>query len=89
MTKAKIRKATVGTWVKVIGFDSNGGETFHLVPEAEARPLENMIAVSSPLGEALMDRQVGDRVPFDAPMGRLTLRILELGTEEETEQPKT
>jgi transcription elongation factor GreA len=50
-------------------------ETYMIVGAPEANPLEGKISHESPLGAALMGRQVGDKVAIDAPAGRLTFTI--------------
>lgn len=52
-------------------------EEFLLVHPFEA-PLDLLrISVASPLGRAVLGRQVGDLVSFDTPTGRRTVRVLE------------
>jgi len=53
-------------------------EQFLLVHPVEA-PLDLLrISVTSPLGQAVLGRRVGDTVEFDAPAGRHVARILEI-----------
>jgi transcription elongation factor GreA len=53
-------------------------EEFLLVHPVEA-PLDLVrISVTSPLGQAVLGRRVGDIVEFDAPAGRHVVRILEI-----------
>lgn len=53
-------------------------EQFLLVHPVEA-PLDLLrISVTSPLGQAVLGRRVGDIVEFDAPAGRHVVRILEI-----------
>jgi transcription elongation factor GreA len=44
----------------------------------ERRPDVLVVSPSSPLGQALMGRQVGDVVEYDAPGGKLKVEITEL-----------
>ena len=44
-------------------------ETWYLVGEGEDDPLENRILTSSPMGQALLGKKVGDAVEVKAPMG--------------------
>ena len=53
-------------------------ETFTIVGAAEANPKEGLISNVSPLGEALLDHEVGDEVEVDAPAGVLQFRIVKI-----------
>ena len=59
--------------VQEIGADST--EVYVLVGAAEANPRAGKISFKSPLGRALMDRRVGDRVVVEAPDGDITFEI--------------
>lgn len=70
-------KDTVGLGDKVtiqeVGTDIT--EEYILVGAAEANPRSGKISHKSPLGRALMDRHVGDRVVVEAPDGTITFEI--------------
>jgi transcription elongation factor GreA len=51
-------------------------ETFLLVGAAEADPAKGRISNESPLGKALLDKQVGDKVTFQAPRGDMLFEIV-------------
>lgn len=51
-------------------------DTFHIVGSAEADPRAGRISDASPLGRALLGRQVGDIVRVDAPDGQFIYRIV-------------
>ncbi len=51
-------------------------ELFQLVGAPEANPAEKKISHESPLGQALLGKKVGEKVNFEAPVGRLTYTIL-------------
>ncbi len=70
-------KVTVGCKVTVQEEDFEP-ETFYLVGSTEADPVENKISHVSPLGSALMDKEVGDSVEIQTPGGEYTLKILEI-----------
>ena len=72
-------KITVGTWVKVTGFVPGEEEFFHIVPDAEADPIDNKIPPGSPLAKALMGAKEGDIVMFHPPSGEVELTVLQLG----------
>jgi len=72
-------KIAPGTWAKVTGFVPGEEEIFHIVPDAEADPIENKIPPGSPLARALMGAKEGDVVIFHPPSGQVELTVLELG----------
>jgi transcription elongation factor GreA len=72
-------KVAVGTWAKVTGFVRGEEEVFHIVPDAEADPIDNKIPPGSPLARALMGAKEGDIVIFRPPSGEVELTVLELG----------
>lgn len=53
-------------------------ETWYLVGEGEDDPLENRILTSSPMGQALLGRKVGDVVEVKAPMGVLKFKVVKI-----------
>ncbi len=53
-------------------------ETFHLVGEWEANPMEKKISHSSPLGKALLGKKVGEKVEVDAPAGKVLYKVLNI-----------
>ena len=50
-------------------------EVFHIVGPAEADPANGKVSNESPLGRALMGRQVEDAVTVEAPGGEIVFRI--------------
>jgi transcription elongation factor GreA len=53
-------------------------EDWYLVGQGEDDPLENKILTSSPMGQALLGRQVGDTVVVKAPAGDLKYKITKI-----------
>ena len=53
-------------------------EIYTIVGAAEANPVNGKISNESPLGKALLNRKVGDRVQVDAPAGSFTVNILKV-----------
>lgn len=66
---------SLGTRVTVA---EEGGEpeTYRIVGRAEADPSEGRISNESPLGKALLDHRVGDRLHVDAPDGATLFRVI-------------
>ncbi|MGU3471772.1 transcription elongation factor GreA [Paenibacillus sp. D51F] len=59
-------------------FDEN--VEYRIVSPAEADVLENRISYESPLGKNLIRKRVGDVVEVDAPMGKISYKVLEIKT---------
>jgi transcription elongation factor GreA len=59
--------------VQEVGADLT--EVYVLVGAAEANPRAGKISFKSPLGRALMDQRVGDRVVVEAPDGDITFEV--------------
>lgn len=49
--------------------------TFQIVGEEEARITNDMISYNSPLGKALIGKEVGDEITVKAPKGDLTYEV--------------
>lgn len=70
----KVGVVAIGT--KVTVKSSDGKMVFELVGHWEANPLHKKISHSSPLGQALMGKKVGDKVDVDAPAGKIAYTVL-------------
>jgi transcription elongation factor GreA len=70
-------KVTVGCKVTVQEEDFPA-ETYFLVGSREADPTENKISHVSPIGKAMIDKQIGDVVTVKTPEGEYSLKILEI-----------
>ncbi len=53
-------------------------ETFTIVGEWEADPVQKKISHSSPLGKALLGRKAGEKVEVEAPAGKINYKILSI-----------
>jgi len=60
--------------VKVNGKDNE----FHIVGEWEADPMQKKISHTSPLGQALVGKKVGEKVEVEAPAGKVQYEILDI-----------
>ena len=57
--------------------ESTGGEETYLVGSAENRGEGvDVVSPSSPLGTALVGRAVGETVHYDAPAGKMTVKVV-------------
>ena len=57
------------------GYDA---ETYTIVGAAEANPREGKISNESPIGKAILNREVGDSVPVETPSGTYKVKILKV-----------
>lgn len=53
-------------------------ETFTIVGEWEANPLEQKISHTSPLGKALIGKKVGEDVEVEAPAGKIKYKVVRI-----------
>ena len=68
---------TVGVGCKVtVQEEDYPPETYYLVGSKEADPLENKISHVSPIGNALMEKKIGDKVTIKTPDGDFSLKIV-------------
>jgi transcription elongation factor GreA len=51
---------------------------FFIVGEWEANPGQKKISLSSPLGQALMGKSIGDKIQVDAPAGKILYTIVSI-----------
>lgn len=74
--KNNVAGVDIGKQVKVA---VNGSEhVFAIVGEWEANPAEKKISNESPLGVALLGKDVGDKVEVEAPAGKVIYTIKEI-----------
>lgn len=65
----------LGSRVTVVEQGENAPETYLIVGQVEANPLQGKISNESPLGIALVGRAVGDVVRVTAPAGEMVFTI--------------
>lgn len=66
---------SVGNRVK-IKLSGTGVKEFHIVSHLEADPSQNKISDQSPLGQALIGKKIDDEVEVEAPVGKITYKII-------------
>lgn len=71
-------KEIVGLGCKVTVKGENGENVYHIVGEWEANPAQKKVSHTSPLGQALLGRKVGDEVEFEAPAGKVVFSIVKI-----------
>ncbi len=69
-------KAIFGATVLVEDVDSGEQKTFTLLGPDESDYANGSISISSPVGQALLGKEVGDEVSIDVPKGRVTYELL-------------
>lgn len=75
---SKKSKNSVDLGTKVHLHVNGKKETFTIVGEWEANPTEKKISHTSPLGQALIGKKVGDKVEVKAPVGTIVYKILNI-----------
>ena len=53
-------------------------ELFQIVGEFEADPMNKKLSQNSPIGQALINKKVGDLVEVDIPAGKIQYKIIEI-----------
>src|SRR5436853_7938538 len=79
---SKIPQGKVGLGSTVVVLDTKRDEeiTYNLVTNEEASPEEGKISTTSPIGRALLGKEVGDSARVQSPGGVKELEILKLTT---------
>jgi transcription elongation factor GreA len=72
-------RVVYGSKVRVLDLSINEEEDFILVGPGEEDYDQNKILLSSPIGQGLVGKKVGEQVDVQIPRGVLKLRIVEIG----------
>jgi len=77
---AAMPKDTVafGHRVRVKDLDMDEEETFHLVGPGEENYDQNRILASSPIGQGLIGKKIGEVAEIAVPKGRIRFEVLEI-----------
>jgi len=70
-------KISIGSVVK-IKISGNNTKEFSIVSHMESDPTQNKISDQSPLGLALLGKMVNDEIEVDAPVGKITYKIVSI-----------
>ena len=83
---ANIPRNKVGFGSTIVVFDStkNAELTYKLVTSEESDVAQGLISTTSPIGRALLNKEVGDTVTVVTPNGKRELEILKLTTIHDT-----
>ena len=71
-------RVVFGSRVKVLDLDLQDEEDFILVGPGEEDYDQNKILLTSPIGQGLLGKKIGEVAEVAIPKGKLTLRILEI-----------
>lgn len=80
-SKISQSKTAFGARVKVMDVSTDEEKTFTLVGPDEADAKNGKISISSPVGRALLNREIGDVVNIKAPAKTMEYEILEISFE--------
>ena len=72
-------RVVFGSRVRVLDLDLNEEEDFILVGPGDEDYDQNKILLTSPIGQGLVGKKVGDEVEVPIPRGKLKLKIVEIG----------
>jgi transcription elongation factor GreA len=71
-------KAVFGATVELEDLDTGEKKVYTLLGPDEADHANGSISVHSPVGSALLGREVGDEITVDAPRGRISYELLSI-----------
>lgn len=69
---------SIGTKVKLLDVEFEDEEEYSIVGSSEADPSQNRLSYESPVGKAIMGKQVGDIVDVEVPAGTVQFKILDI-----------
>lgn len=68
----------VGVGSSIVVEHNGGQDTFQIVGEFEADPMNKKLSQTSPIGQALMNKKVGDLINIEIPAGRVQYKIVDI-----------
>jgi len=71
-------RVSLGNVVKVLDLDTENDTEYIIVGSTEIDPFGNKISNESPVGRALLDKTVGETAVIETPIGKMTLKILNI-----------
>lgn len=73
--------AHLGSTVTLLDLEFNDELTIKLVGTGEANVAHDLVSITSPMGEAILDKREGDEIEVTAPAGTIRYRIVKLEME--------
>jgi transcription elongation factor GreA len=80
MSRIPRDRVGLGSWVTVLDLTKEEEVTYQLLTSEEADVAQGRISTTSPIGKALLGKQVGDTVKFIIPGGTREMEITKLVT---------
>lgn len=80
LSKIPADRSGLGSTVKVMDVELDEEVVYRLVTSEEADVAKGFISTSSPIGRALLNKQVGDEVRITSPGGVRNMEVLHLRT---------
>lgn len=74
----KTDKVRLNLTVQLKNQETKETEEYTVVGSVEADPIINLISNESPVGKAIMDKQVGDLVEVSTPEGKISFKIMKI-----------
>ena len=81
--EADLDKVSIGCSVKILDCEFEEELEYKIVGSTEANSLKGKISNESPVGKALLGKQVGDTVTVETPAGEFSYKVFQF-----TEQTK-
>jgi len=76
--KIDITTVQVGCKVTILDLEYDDKETYHIVGSTEADPSKFRISDESPIGNAIINKKVGEIVDVETPSGVIKIKILNI-----------
>ena len=76
--EADLDKVSIGCSVKILDCESDEELEYKIVGSTEANSLKGKISNESPVGKALLGKQVGDTVTVETPAGEFSYKVLSI-----------
>ena len=76
--EADLDKVSIGCSVKILDCEFDEELEYKIVGSTEANSLKGKISNESPVGKALLSKQVGDTVTVETPAGEFSYKVLSI-----------
>ena len=76
--EADLDKVSIGCSVKILDCEFDEELEYEIVGSTEANSLKGKISNESPVGKALLGKQVGDTVTVETPAGEFSYKVLSI-----------
>ena len=76
--EADLDKVSIGCSVKILDCEFEEELEYKIVGSTEANSLKGKISNESPVGKALLGKQVGDTVTVETPAGEFSYKVLSI-----------